>query len=265
MMKPTQLDRATVTKHGLRAYKAVPYSRYYCLSEENELALGAITAAVAEANKESGANSFDPEQVTKVLQGLAKFMPSLVQARPAPEAPTPEPWKDLVTGEVARNPYKEPRDFASIAAVEKNDPALAEYLKRTADGISYSQLAKENEAKAKREQLRALPYGESEHTVANNPLLGNDLTKINQFVRLVEPEAVEFYRSEAKPVELALDNLTLLGQLAKHAPELRPVVGRAGEIMASWRNDDYQAARAQRAAAEAKLEAARARQGHIAA
>ena len=189
-LKPTTLERASVVSHGIVAYKATPNNRHYAASDETNLSLGALTAAYAEQNAANGATSFDPQQVAeKVLTPLAKFLPTMTQQwRPGPEAPPPEPWKDAL-GVEARNPYREPRDHASIAAVERSDPALAEHLKRTADGVTYVQLAKQKEEKAKREQLRALKYGPTEHE--GNVWRGNNITEQSAFARLIDPAAVE--------------------------------------------------------------------------
>ena len=267
MIKPTTLSRESVVRHGLTAYKLTPNNRAYAVTDEVTMALGALTAAYAEQNKERGANGFDPKDVAeKVLAPLARFVPSLVQQRPGSEPEPPKPWIDPVSGQPAVNPHAtNPKDFKSIAILEKSDPALNAHLKKIADqgGVTYSMIHEQSEAKAKRDQIRALPYSEKEH--ATNVFLTNDLTRQNQFVRLVDPAAVEFYRSETRPIELPLSNLTIAGQLAKNAPELVGLWKRAAEIESAWLADDYQAARAQRAAAEAKLEKARAQQGHIAA
>ena len=183
----------------------------------------------------------------------------LTQAKPGPEPEPPKPWTDPVTGEAARNPFKQPKDFKSIALLERLNPLLAEHLKTMAEGVSYAKLAEVEEAKAKREMLRRLEY---RHEA--NPWVTGDLATQSQFVQQHDAAIVAFYKQEAQPVELNFDNLTLKGQLAQHNPPLRELWQRAHEIYASWLAEDRARLEQERQAVEQKLQAHRSKQGALA-
>jgi hypothetical protein len=147
----------------------------------------------------------------------------------------------------------------SIRVILEKDPVLAERLKMMAEGISYAKLAQLQDEKAKREKLRSLEYGEKQHL--ENPYWNGNLTSKMEFEKTADPVTLEFYKSEAMPVEINFGNLTHTMVLAKHNPVLRELWGRAAEINASWQADDYRQLTEAKAAAETALAAARARQG----
>ncbi len=246
----TELDRNTVTEHGIAAFKLVPNSRHYAADERAHAALGALCAAFVEPNRAAGRN-FSRHEFAEVLESLTQFMPSLVQQRPSPEPKAPTPWRDEVTGQTARNPYEKPQDFESIRILERRDPLLAAHLKAIAGGVSYAYLAKIEDEKAERETLRKLPYGETEHK--QNVFLSGTLTEQGQFTKLIHPAVVQFYRREAEPLEIPLNNLTLRGQLFKKDGRLHELVKRASEILTAWQKEDRARLAEMRAETDRKL------------
>ncbi|MBV9008828.1 MAG: hypothetical protein JO354_06645 [Verrucomicrobia bacterium] len=254
-LQPTVRDN--FVEHGVGMLeKASDYHRGYALDDYGKLALGALAKAAHEAFVEGkGKTSWTREELAEqALKPLLPFIPSATQERPAPEPALPELPRDPITGEPVKNPFVEPRDLQSQAIVRRENPQLAQHLERVAKegGVSFTYLNELKEAAAKREKLRKLNYTQTEHQ--NNPYRGTDLSARGEFERTHDSDTVKFYTREgATPVEFpwaGKGNLTELAQVAKHRPDLKVIVDRAGGILRDWHQQDVERLEKQRRSAE---------------
>ncbi len=235
---------------ALAVYERLQFNRSYALDDVGVQSITALTDAwtedyIARQEADGKSTSHSLDMIVPVFEQLAVFVPSMLQQRPgaAPETGAMQ-WRDPITGVHAVNPWSEPQDLTSQSIVRSLDPQLADHLKATAKGVSYSFLAKLRAEEEGRERLRTLVYGQKEH--AQNPFVRPKVPKPNltanmigiaEFAKTHPPEVVAFYRREGE-TNVSLPwrpkNITVLALIGKHNPALRAITIRAEEIDNGW-------------------------------
>jgi hypothetical protein len=247
--------RINLTRVALEALAKTKNPRTYALTAESKNALAVLAAAVYEARTAQG-RSFDDEpsprqEIAALIEKLAAAGVNILQQRPGDAKPLPKPWVDPVT-EQALPP---PTDLTGKMFLRKYDPALADhYDGMEKDPYAYVQSLREREAQ--RQALASISYSNTEHAV--NPFRGTDMKAQNNLIKSTTPDLVEFYKAEAKEVEISLfgarRNLTVEGRLAKD-PSTGALVKIAQRIHEQWRAEEKVVAEEQRAKAELTLKA----------
>src|SRR5439155_5545951 len=111
--------------------------------------------------------------------------------------PLPKPWIDPVTGQA----IPPPSDLTGKMLLRKYDPALADhYAAMERDPYRHIQSLRDREAQ--RQALSAISYGKDEHAV--NPFRGTNMKAQNNLIKSMTPDLVEFYKAEAKDIEIPL-------------------------------------------------------------
>ena len=240
----SQQQREWFTKHGVEAFRKVQHNRAYALDDRATTELGALAMGYRDVTNENGGR-FELSELTKIFDELSQDLPGLKQNRPPPEPDEPKAWRDETTGEYAANPYKkESLSLESQAAVEANNPLLAAHLKKIAkDGLSYKYLQDQKEARAQRELLRKIVYGERAHT--QNPFRlpqGKEALRAqSDFVRQheKEPWLIDWYRKEAEtPVSLGFDKETPRHLVAGRNPVVGKIYERARQLHTQFLRED---------------------------
>jgi hypothetical protein len=243
----------TWTGHTLAILPKLKHSRAYVLTEDSA-ATRAIAATLCawQRSRAAQGKGFTREKALEFLQTkVAPYIAGLTQDwRPADEEPTPTPWKDESTGLPAQNPWIT-KDVTSQGLLMKRDPALANHLKelaRLGGAPTYKMLIEQKEAKAAREELRALKYDADAHkeNLFNDP--NANLTQRSEFARSFPPAVAEVLKREATtPIvppwhpdpNTGRPNLTRLSK-AKADPELWPLLEDAIQIEAGWAADELE-------------------------
>jgi hypothetical protein len=245
--------RQTLTRIFLEALAVTKNPRKYAFTNEARDGGAVMTAAVRERRNTEGRYLDDKpslrEEVTALIEKLAAAGVNILQKRPGDAKPLPKPWVDPVTGQ----PLPPPTDLTGKMFLRKHDPDLADhYDGMQKDPYGYVQSLREKEAR--RQLLAEIPYGKNEHAV--NPFRGTDMRAQNNLIKSATPDLVEFYKAEAKDVEIPLfgknRNLTIEGRLAKD-PSTFALVKMAQRIHEQWTAEDKLAATEQRAKAELTL------------
>jgi len=243
-------------EHVLTALKEIPHSRWYALDETALDSLAFLGISWLEQRVEDGLR-FNAEEFRKVVAELVELTPSLRQERPEQPPPTPEVWKDGVTGQVARNPFSDPPDLESQGAITKADPALAEHLKATAEGVTYKFLNAQREKEARRARISAISYSQAEHET--NPFRGSDLQAQAQLAR-EDLERAAVFKREAEPVrvpwQIGAKNMTSMARITAKNPHIAKLANRANELERQRIAEQKAAALQAKVEAEAKLRAA---------
>ena len=246
---------AVVRKAGLR---------YWALDDGSRRAFGSLLAERQKDRAAEGKN-YDPDEAAEYVRDeVAPLVPGLLQDRPTAEAPpVSQVWRDPATDEPARNPWSDPQDVQSQAAVQKHDPALAAHLQRIAEGgTTYALIAELREAEERRKRLAAIRYGEAEHRA--NPF--RDSTKLDAQSRMMaaDPELGEVYKREAQPLTLPWQvghrNMTEMGRISAGNPKLGELIRKAEALLEQSNRDALvrarqaeETARRERVALEQKL------------
>ncbi len=235
MDNTTKAKRIAAVGNTLTALKMVKWSRWYAVDDTSLLALAALVAEEWQSNRTE--QPLTREGVAKFLESLRDYVPSLFQNRPPDEKESAKLWIDEVSGAHPPNPFsKASLNLSEQAWLREHEPQLAEYLKETAEGLTYLILKERRDKKAAREKLRKLDYGESEHS--DNVFKTSDLSKRSSFRRVFGDAVADFYEWEAKtPVEIpwiGQKNLTLMGQLTKKSPALHELVERSITTAREW-------------------------------
>ena len=114
---------------------------------------------------------------------------------------------------------------------------------------AYGTIAQMQDDEARRARLNAIEYSKEDH--ASNPFIHGSLTKQSRLTSL-SPELAEFFKTEARPVELPFGpggNMTMRGKIARN-PKLKAIADRADEVTLMWKTDERR--RLESAKAEAK-------------
>jgi hypothetical protein len=238
------------------ALKKIPGARHYAVSDGVLIALGALreVALPPEATQ---------EQVIELLQSLREFVPSLFQERPSePTSPIDlSAWKNEA-GEIPPNPFsKATLNVSEQNWLRKNQPALADYLKRQAEGgDTFSGIARQKETEARNKALREMLYGEKEHA-ENIFRRSNNMTERDAFRKLHGDAVTDFFQREAnEEVRLpwtGTPNLTLQGKIASKDPALQELIRKSIPVAQAWARDDLFEAEKQVNEATARAKAAR--------
>ncbi|MEY2487116.1 MAG: hypothetical protein QOH39_2764 [Verrucomicrobiota bacterium] len=241
-------------EHALTALKKIPHSRWYAIDENALDSLAFLGIAWLEKRVEDGLR-FNVEEFQKMIAELVALTPSLQQERPEKPPELPEVWKDSISGQIARNPFAEPIDLESQAAVTKHDGQLAKHLKAIAEGVTYKLLAEQRDQETKRARIAAIVYSDSEHLT--NPHVTGDLQAAGRLAR-DNPELSDYYKKESRPValpwQLGANNLTAVGVLTKNAPHIAAFANRAAELQRQRVAEKIETAKA------AEVSASKARQ-----
>jgi hypothetical protein len=245
-------DRRKAKEFALKVYTPMRFSRHYALINEATMMLSVLAAAMAQHRKSYGTKDddlYDSESFQKLINQLAAAGCNVLQQRPTDPKPLPKPWTNPITGQ----PLPPPKGMDERSVLAKADPDLLDWYDRM-EKTPYKTMADHLAAEAARTALTAIDYGEHHHKI--NPFLGTNETAKNLAMK-GDPELAKFYQTEAKPVEIPLfgknQNQTIAGRLTKD-PVSNAVVAVAEKIHEAWRNDDKQAAIAQRKAAEEALQ-----------
>lgn len=246
--EPSAVLRERMLKHVNELIKKVPGARWYALDARQMLGLAALLTAW-QAKRAAKDVNFSTDDATAFLSEVVSNIPSLRQDRPgdAPKLPNLKAWADPVTGTLPKNPWaKGSVNLTEQGWLAENEPELAAYLKATANGVTFSYLREQAEAKEARKVLADLQYDEKTH--ASNPFHGSDVTARGNFIRAHGEAVADFYKREAEAPRLPWQgenggNLTELMALTGTAPELRSLVNQAAELEKEWGADELQSLR----------------------
>jgi hypothetical protein len=160
-------------------------------------------------------------------------------------------WRDPVTDEA----LPPPKDMKSKSLLQKVDPDLLAHFEAMASD-PYGHVQKLRDEEAARQVIDATVYGEDQHNAAVNPFLGQSETAKGNFVKSVQPGVVEFFRYEARPVDLPLfgsqRNMTVEARLSKD-PSMTALLDLSRSIHRQWSAEDMASAEAARKTAEETL------------
>jgi hypothetical protein len=236
-------QRDHFTQLALSIYSSLKGNRAYALSDDGKRAIGALAAGW----RESG-NSFadgGKERFGDFLaHELGELLPELFQQQAADPPPLPKPWVDPVTGEQLKNPWQT-NDNKAKQVLEKRDLPLAKHFQAMSRD-PYGTIAALQDAAAAAKRRKLISYDAETHKA--NPFLLGNLTESSRFA-VVDPERAEFYRREAKPLNLPWQigkrNLTKMGRITKH-PEVHAAVVKAEEVLRGWMAEELKARKAAR-------------------
>jgi hypothetical protein len=254
---PQQL-RLAAMKFSEEAYGKMRHHRLYATNEQGKVALAALARAMFLRRIEEGRSHMDAtptpwEEFFGIVQKLSDAGANVLQKRPGDPKPLPKPWLDPITNEPLPNPWKT-KNLKGQTILQQRDPDLAAHFQAMAED-DCGTLAKMQDEAAARASLEAIPYGETEHSM--NVFRGNDQTAQAQFIKNAGPGLVEFFKNEARDVEVPLfgrnRNLTIESRLAKDARTLA-LLKVAQQVRETWAREDTRAAQAQRDAANAEIE-----------
>lgn len=232
---PTLRER--MLKQVTELIKKVPRARWYALDERGRLGLSALLC-VWQAKRAEQNIDFDVHDAIEFLTRMVANVPGLAQDRPGPEIEPPDlkKWIDPNSGQMPPNPWaKGSENLTDQSWLAKNEPALAAYLKATAEGSTFSGLRKRAAEAEARKALRDLKYGETEHR--SNPFFGNDPDVRGRFVREHGETVAGFYKREAEPVTLPWQgegNLTQKMALVKNAPDIGALLKETSALEKTW-------------------------------
>ena len=218
------IDQVTLEPQTLGTYRrdgeqfvtvcraAGPYIRWYATDPVSLRSGIALTRALRQ--KLEIATITDTAPFIALLGRIALHVPSFRQSwRPAPEQPTPQPWRDEITNTALPNPFLPPVDPRGQTVLRQRAPALADHLQRLADS-PYELLAELADRKARRTFLASITYGAQAHK--HNVFRFDDIDARNQFAAAYR-ELLDVYVAESRPVRFpwaaAGGNLSELGQL----------------------------------------------------
>ena len=240
-------ERDHWTQLALSIYRDIKGNRAYALSDDGKRALGAL----AKGWLESG-NSFADggrERFASFLQNeLGPSLPELFQQQAADPPPLPKPWHDPITNQPLENPWLSREPWANKAkqVLEKRDLPLAKHFQAMSRD-PYGTIAALQDAEAAAKRRKLISYDADTHKA--NPFLLGNLTESSRF-QVVDPERAEFYKREAKPLNLPWQigkrNLTAMGRMAKHHPEVHAAVVKAEEVLRGWMAEELKARKAAR-------------------
>jgi hypothetical protein len=248
----------------LATLRLIPNSRWWA-AVQSEAAVFGLTSLAAAWVKHEG--KFSAEKLrafieTKIAPHCSGWMQEL------PEAPPPAPriWRDEATGEVARNPWTDPPDLASQAAILAMDPATAKHFQRLAKdgGYTFAYAKERRDAEEQRQKRAQIRYGAEEHTPDKNVFLDpNNIKAHAAFTRENDPLVVERYRQEAAtpfscPWTAATFHLGAIGQIDRNDRTAGGIVRAAQKIEEAWRKSDLEEARAAEEKAASKRRTAEA-------
>jgi hypothetical protein len=258
MTETEQLEQ--FRQHTMAALRKIPYCRWYAL-EENEEALNNLALlgiAWLQDRVDNQDKRFSVPEFEEFMQGIVNHVPSLRQVRPEEPPPLPEIWKDPITGEVPKNPWSNPPDLASQAAVMERDPELAAWLRETVNGgVTYALLAKQREKAEAHLRKSAIKHGQPEWRT--NPFRTSDLNAQASFIKEFGQEVADYFKHEALtpvklPWALGTQNKTEIGRLTEEAPHIMKLAYNANELLRQ---------RLTREAEQAKRESEEARQRQL--
>jgi hypothetical protein len=244
---PTLDDKAHWTEVALNVYRKLDRNRAYALTDSARVALGALAKAFRE-NGGSFADSSPSGPFAHFLKNeLAVVVDGLFQQQAADPPPLPKPWVDPITNQPLENPWLSREPWANKAkqVLEKRDLPLAKHFQAMSRD-PYGTIVALQDAAAVAKQRKLISYDAETHKA--NPFLAGNLTESSRFA-VVDPERAEFYRREAKPLNLPWQigkrNLTKMGQIAKH-PEVHAAAKKAEEILRAWMAEELKARKAAR-------------------
>lgn len=241
-----------------RDYKKLPKHREYALDEPAKRSLGALRIAFDCVRDETSDKDTESYTFAKFLADYSAIEQSMLQQPAVAPPPKIEPWKSP-DGTTARNPWSEPVDLKSQAAIRERDPGLADWLEKTKDGVTYQHLAERQDAEARALAASSAIYGEAEHSL--NVYRQKNLGEVAKF-EAAHPELIDMYRREAStPVRFswsdASKNMTTIGKLSWH-PRLAKVAAKAAEVERALATAKLARAKAAEEKARRELEAAEA-------
>jgi hypothetical protein len=249
--------------HVTEALKRTKFARHYALGDTEKMALAALLSEWQAGRNES----FTHEAAAKFLEQLRDSTPSLFQNRPAAEKELPKLPVDPVSGQAPPNPFsKATFNLSEQMWLREHEPALADYLKATADtGATYSYLAKQRAEKDARDKIRAIEYGEKQHAENENPYRGGNLAAKSEFRRTHGDLVADFWKREGtEPVSLpwlpgkdGKPNLTGMSILAKRSPDLRQLVDRSMGTLKDWASESLLESEKEQAASQSRADVAR--------
>ena len=254
----------TYLGHIAEALKRTNGARHYALSDTERLALAALLSEW-QAEQAGRGESFTLEAAAEFLEQLRDFTPSLFQTRPAEEKELPKLPLDPVSGQSPPNPFsKATLNVTEQGWLREHEPALADYLKATADtGATYSYLARQRAEKEAREKIRAIDYGEKQH--AQNPYRNDNLAAKSEFRGVNGDIVADFWKREGRePVTLpwlpgkdGKPNMTETMVMRKKSPELRQLVDKSLETLRDWASEDLLESEKEQAASQSRADVAR--------
>ena len=257
-----ETQRQAAENFALRAYRHLKGNRAYALTSDSKNVLAILGRALVEKRKAENLDDMDGKspsamkQMVDLLEKLNDVGVNLLQRRSSTQKPPPRPWTSPLDGQ----PLPPPTTPDERSILAKHEPELLRWFDELGKH-PYKAVTERKAAEAHAKAVDAIEYGPDQHNPTLNPFVPDErgqtnLTAKSNFEKSVSPELLDFYRWEAQPVKLDLfgptADMTLRGRLSKD-PDVWAIMELGQSIDAQWRYDDLQAAKQQRAAADATL------------
>jgi hypothetical protein len=242
-------ERTNALRFAKRVYEKLAGNRAYALTPDAKVILSTLGKAVL--LRQAGPDDAERAQLMqRVIEKLNGRECNILQQRPDAPKPVPEPWKDPF-GNILPNSFLT-KDLKAQSLLMQRDPELAALYERLAKD-QYGTVAQLADDEVQRAALSAIEYGETQH--AANPFRRDNQSEQAAFTKR-DKMLADFYREEAKPVDLplfgAMRNITLRGRLSRDA-DVGAVIETAEKIHTQWRAEDKAAAEAQAKEAQTRL------------